>query len=212
MNCKHFDGRGFCYYQDSHTTKKYCDHECGYKTTKDRIICLVGESGSGKSTIAELLEEEGYNYIESYTTRPPRYEGERGHIFVDEKELYGDFFDQLINSKNVIAYTHYNNHHYWAEASQYRGKGTSIYIVDTKGVEKLRETIKDAEIVVIYLKADVGMRCVRMKEERSIVEACQRLEHDLKKFKIIQCDYVVDANGTIKETLELVKQVIGGLE
>ncbi len=47
----------------------------------DIIICLVGESGSGKSTIAELLEKEGYNYIKSYTTRKPRYKGERGHIF-----------------------------------------------------------------------------------------------------------------------------------
>lgn len=28
----------------------------------DKIICLVGESGSGKSTIAELLEKDGYNY------------------------------------------------------------------------------------------------------------------------------------------------------
>ena len=33
------------------------------ETMRDKIICLVGESGSGKSTIAELLEKEGYNYI-----------------------------------------------------------------------------------------------------------------------------------------------------
>jgi Guanylate kinase len=48
-----------------------------------KIICISGESGSGKTTIAELLEKRGYNYIESYTTRPMRFQDEEGHIFVN---------------------------------------------------------------------------------------------------------------------------------
>lgn len=52
------------------------------------IYLIVGPSGSGKTTIAnELKATYGYKAVESYTTRPPRYEGERGHIFVSDEEF-----------------------------------------------------------------------------------------------------------------------------
>ena len=47
------------------------------------IFLIVGPSGSGKSTIAEqLVETMNLKQIESYTTRKPRSQHERGHIFV----------------------------------------------------------------------------------------------------------------------------------
>ena len=51
------------------------------------LFLFVGKSASGKTTIANRLEEK-YNHIQvqSYTTRPPRYEGEVGHIFVTDDE------------------------------------------------------------------------------------------------------------------------------
>jgi guanylate kinase len=52
------------------------------------LFLLVGRSASGKSTVANMLEEQhGYKQVSSYTTRPPRYEGEVGHIFVNENEF-----------------------------------------------------------------------------------------------------------------------------
>lgn len=207
----------------------------------DKIICLVGESGSGKSTLAELLEKEGYNYIESYTTRKPRYKGERGHTFVDVKDY------EFIRERNCqfrifkceksiedfhitlpldyIAYTFYNGEHYFATREQYKGKGTSVYIIDPSGIKDLKENVTDAEIVVIYLKADEKERILRMisrAENRifndDISNICKdylkeindRLKHDEKAFKIIQCDYVVDANRSIEEVLKDVKEIIEG--
>lgn len=171
---------------------------------KDTIICLAGESGSGKTTIAELLENEGYNYIESYTTRPPRFQGERGHVFVEEMVFKQD----IVRNANTIAYTFFNNHHYWAIRDQYQGKGTSVYIIDVPGIQTLKEKVKDATIVVIYLKVDKENRYNRMILERGIYEAKERIDHDHNNFKVIDCDYVVDANGTIEETLDLIKQVL----
>ncbi|APM40118.1 AAA family ATPase [Clostridium kluyveri] len=178
----------------------------------DKIVCLVGESGSGKSTIAELLEKEEYNYIQSYTTRKPRFEGEKGHIFIGDANI--SYINEAI-SKNelisdVIAYTFFNGNHYWATKEQYQGKGISVYVIDPSGVKYLKEKVTDAETVVIYLKCDREVRLLRMLKERDPETVRDRLKNDKEVFKIIQCDYVVDSNRKVEEILEDVKSIIGG--
>ena len=57
------------------------------------LYLWVGQSGSGKTTVVNYLEEVySYKSLQSYTTRPQRYEGETGHIFVTDPE-----FDELKN-------------------------------------------------------------------------------------------------------------------
>ena len=52
------------------------------------ILLIVGASGTGKTTVANTLSKMfGMKQIQSYTTRPPRYEGEKGHIFVTDEEF-----------------------------------------------------------------------------------------------------------------------------
>ena len=52
------------------------------------LFLFVGKSASGKTTVANMLEEKhGHVQVQSYTTRPPRYEGEVGHIFVNDKVI-----------------------------------------------------------------------------------------------------------------------------
>ncbi len=161
----------------------------------DKIICIVGESGSGKSTIAERLEKEGYNYIQSYTTRKKRYDGEKGHIFVDTA-TYHEFASR---EDEVIAYTYFNSNHYWATREQYRNKGVSIYVIDPIGVDKIKKEIEDAKIIVLYIKTDKDIRidrmCLRKHNRLNVVDEdiLQRVEHDSRVFNIIKCDYVIDA-------------------
>jgi guanylate kinase len=188
----------------------------------DKIIALVGESGSGKTTIAKELEKRGYNVIKSYTTRPPREPGEWGHTFVDRGN-YGLDSGIFLNSFTyyhpckIIACTFYNGYHYWATTWQYQGKGTSIYVVDPAGVKDLKNNIKDAEILVIYLKADQETRYARMlkrgtnsiKSRLEIVkDARQRLEHDESVFTCFSANYVIDANRGIEDVLEDIEGVI----
>jgi guanylate kinase len=180
----------------------------------DRIICLVGESGSGKSTIAEELSKKDYNYIQSYTTRKQRYEGEKGHIFVDY-EMYIESTITVEDKANIIAYTYFDGNHYWASREQYRNRGNSIYIVDPVGVRELKEEVKDAEIITIYLNADEQIRynrmCKRKYGEENIYDEAiySRIKHDKKAFKIIQCDYVVDSNRSLEEVLSDIENIIG---
>ena len=78
---------------------------------KHRIVLLVGPSGSGKTAIANYLHDTyGWNTVQSYTTRPPRYDGEEGHTFVTDEE-----FDKLTD---MIAYTEFDGHRYCATADQ----------------------------------------------------------------------------------------------
>ena len=86
------------------------------------IYLIIGKSGAGKTTIADILETKYHlKQIQSYTTRPPRYDGERGHIFVTKK----DFTNEMIS--NCVAFTTYLDNYYWCTStSGFKSSMTSI--------------------------------------------------------------------------------------
>jgi guanylate kinase len=171
----------------------------------DRIICLIGESGSGKSSIAKYLEDEGYNYIKSYTTRPKRNLEEEGHIFVNESFL------KKLKKQEIIAYAEFDNYKYWSTTQQYKQKGTSIYVIEPKGAVELKNSLSDCEVVIIYLKVDREERIRRMKSDRGAIMAERRIKHDAESgiFNFIKCDYVVDGNRDMLEVICDIRSVCG---
>ena len=118
------------------------------------LYLLVGKSASGKTTIANILEKKcGDRQVQSYTTRPPRYDGEIGHIFVNDTE-----FDHL---GEMVAYTEYNGFRYGTTSEQL--DQCNIYVVDVPGVETLLERYRaERPIVVMYFNANVRTRIDRM--------------------------------------------------
>ena len=120
------------------------------------LYLIVAQSGTGKTTLADMLEEKcGLKQVASYSTRKPRYEGEKGHTFISEEE-----FDAL---EDVVAFTVYNNHKYCATAKQL--DEVDVYVVDIPGVETLLAKYKsDRKIIILYLSADIKTKIKRMKE------------------------------------------------
>lgn len=118
------------------------------------LFLFVGKSASGKTTIANMLEENGYSQIASYTTRPPRYEDEKEHTFISEEE-----YDKL---ENIMAETHYNGYRYCTTLEQI--KDADIYVVDPPGVSTLIDNYDKVGrfIYVIYFNASVYNRVQRM--------------------------------------------------
>lgn len=138
----------------------------------NRLFLFVGKSASGKTTIANLLEGRyGLKQVSSYTTRKPRYNGEIGHIFIDESE-----FDEL---GSLAAYTIYNGYRYGTTFKQL--DECSIYVIDIPGVESLLENMREYNrpITIIYFDAAVSTRIDRMVDRgASDMEIVSRLYHD----------------------------------
>lgn len=120
---------------------------------------FVGPSASGKTSIADALEKplyawhKPYRQVQSYTTRPSRYDGEIGHIFIAD-----DTFDQL---ENIVAYTEYNGYRYGTTKEQL--DQVDIYVVDIPGVQTLLENYDSNRTIYIwYFDASVKTRIERM--------------------------------------------------
>lgn len=184
-------------------------------TKSDCIICIIGKSGSGKSAIAEHYRLKGFNVIDSYTDRPKRYENETGHVFINTSEVEG-------YRKDMIAYTFFDNHHYFATRSQYREKGITFYVIDPAGVKELEDVIDDAKLLFIYINADEGKRRERMLKrlingrgnvDNNSIKAFEeqvetRMHFDEKAFEVVKCSYVVDNNGKLQDTINKVDFIL----
>lgn len=137
------------------------------------LFLFVGKSASGKTTIANMLEVDGYKQVQSYTTRAPRYEGEPGHIFITEEE-----YQQL---DNIVASTLYNGYHYCTTMEQIQN--SDIYVVDVPGIETLLTHYDELNrpIYVFYFEASVRNRILRMLDRHdSDTAIVSRLLNDEK--------------------------------
>jgi guanylate kinase len=136
------------------------------------LYLFVGPSGSGKTTIVDELEcKYRYKCLQSYTTRPQRYENEYGHIFISDDE-----FDNL---ENIVAYTEYHGHRYCATEELLNN--SDMYVVDCDGVETLLNKYSNTErlICVFYFDTTVSTRIARMLDRGdSDMQIVSRLYND----------------------------------
>lgn len=158
------------------------------------MIFLIGASGSGKTTLQRELERRGWKAVVSYTTRPKRYEGEGGHIFVDKY------------SGDGVAYSKFNGYEYWCTQEQL--DECDVYVVDWNGIDILKE--KGVEGVVVYIDVSEEERRRRMKlrgDSDEMIES--RIENDRKMFpeeRKMEADVVLE-----DMTLEDMEAIIDGL-
>ena len=175
------------------------------------LFLFVGKSASGKTSIANMLESDGYTQVSSYTTRLPRYEGEVGHTFITEEE-----YSHL---ENIVASTLYNGYHYCTTLDQI--KDTDIYVIDVPGVQTLIDNYDklNRDIYILYFNASVINRIRRMIDRHdSDTRIVSRLlvDEDFDWWnKIIRLDtnkfslYQIDANKDLNEVYNVVKEFIG---
>lgn len=179
----------------------------------DPLFLFVGPSGSGKTTaVEELAKSCGYLTVQSYTTRPRRYENETGHTFITDAQ-----FDEL---ENIVAYTVYNNYKYCTTKDQL--DLISTYVVDITGVETLLQNYHtDRPIVIFYFDSTVTTRINRMLDRHDSDTAIvgrlhndeafdwyDRLNHIVWHYANIKHKNVelhkIDANKNKEEVLEMV--------
>ena len=186
------------------------------------LYLFVGPSGSGKTTIVDELEcKYRYKCLQSYTTRPQRYENEYGHIFISDEE-----FDNL---ENIVAYTEYHGNRYCATEKLLND--ADLYVVDYDGVETLLNKYSNTErfICVFYFDTTVSVRISRMLDRGdSDTQIVSRLHNDEQfdwhdKLNKLVWDYSklhnrnvelykINANNNKENVLELVLYFMNKVE
>lgn len=188
---------------------------------KNKIILILGESATGKTTVIEEIEKRyGYKSIQSYTTRPKRYEGETGHIFVDRGDyMFCDNGHKVIimqkeNDTNIkvqeIAYTYFNGNHYWADMNQVEDVDTWFYIVDKAGIDYMKSVAEDKiDFITIYITTPLLTRVKRILKRDKLKKGISRLWNDFKMFKGLEYDYKVinkDLEKSVEEVYKISKE------
>ena len=174
------------------------------------LFCILGASASGKSTLVQKLEIElNMKQIASYTTRPPRYEGE---AFVTEEE-----FQSL---SDIVAYNYYLDNHYGVTSQQIDDEAHDLYVVDQTGLNELKEKYKgDRKIYSVYIDCLPLNRYDRLFDryfkmyQNSLVatnRAMKRIKQDEIEFENcnLVVDYVIANNDNIETAYEELKNYI----
>lgn len=170
----------------------------------NRIYCIVGPSGCGKTTIAEGLQKKyGYKVVESYTTRPPRYEGETGHMFVTPDEFHA--------LGKMCAYTQFCGYEYGVTNNLIAQ--SDLYVIDPAGVAFFKqEYTGDKQIVAIGITASEETRKVRMqKRGDDDAHVQQRILNDRAAFDRFEdaMDFVIHTDRLeVEDVMEAVHNII----
>lgn len=177
------------------------------------LFCILGASASGKSTLVQKLEIElNMKQIASYTTRPPRYDGEAGHTFVTEEEFQ--------NLNDIVAYNYYLNNHYGVTSQQIDDEAHDLYVVDQTGLNELKEKYKgDRKIYSVYIDCLPINRYDRLFDryfkmyQNSLVatnRAMERIKQDEIEFENcnLVVDYVITNNDNIETAYDKLKNYI----
>lgn len=143
----------------------------------NNLYLIIGPSGSGKTELANGLAKKYYlTPVESYTTRPPRYPDELGHIFVTEEH-----FNAL---GEMCAYTEYNGHQYGVTKNIL--DASDIYVIDTDGACYLFDRYSGKHLYYIWLDTSPQVCYERMisrgDEETAAVDRVKERSANLLLF------------------------------
>lgn len=180
------------------------------KSSFDGLILLLGVSGSGKSTVAaELSKRFGLRQVASYTTRPPRFDGEPGHTFID----YEDYLHMMMEHQ-FVACTEINGFFYGVDKKLL--DDAQIYVIDPDGAEVLlKRYATDKKVYYIYLSVSDEQRLERLSERGTPADVVLRREADDRI--AAKAHYVGDkydfrtyiVNDDLEETIDKIVEITG---
>lgn len=143
---------------------------------KHRRIVLVGRAASGKDFLRKKLEDSGYVYGVSYTTRPPR-EGE-----IDGKDyrfLSPEKFQEMVDRNQFYEHVGFNGWRYGTSREQFYRD--DVFIMTPHGLSRVHPSDRK-DSLVIFLDMPLEIRRERLSQRSDADRVERRLEADDKDF------------------------------
>lgn len=140
-------------------------------------VVLVGKAASGKDHARKMLEESGYKYEVSYTTRPPRT-GE-----VDGKDYHfvtRQYFEWMIREDEFYEYVEFNGWLYGTAKKQMQGD-QRVFIMTPSGLAHMTPDDRQ-QSYVIYFDIPIDIRRERLQQRSDADTVDRRIEADEKDF------------------------------
>lgn len=177
---------------------------------RPKIIVFLGYSCSGKDKCLQILNEYSrYPIVVSTTSRPIR-DGEVNGVnyhFVSKKK-----FQQMIVENQLLEYREYhtlvNNKPdvwYYGVNKNELGKGYRLAVLDSRGLEKIKEFYGEENVLSIWVDCPTNLRKQRNinRGDYDEVEFQRRDKADKKSFKKYkkQCDCVLYNDHFSESTL-----------
>lgn len=141
-------------------------------------LIIVGKGGSGKDHLRKILQDRGFKYCVSHTTRPPR-EGEvngKDYHFISVDAANHEF----IRTGNFYEYVIFNGWIYCTSLSEFNS--SNLFIMTPSGLLSMKPQDRK-ESIVLYLDIDEQTRRSRLSKRNDADKLERRLEADYEDFK-----------------------------
>lgn len=141
-------------------------------------IILVGRAASGKDYIRKKLEDRGFKYAVSYTTRPPRA-GEvdgKDYIFISEEVA-----QKMIQNDEFYEYVEFNGWLYGTSREQF--ETDDVFIMTPTGLSHIDEVSRKQSFVIFIDIAEDVRRQRMLARDMPGDSVERRLEADRLDFE-----------------------------
>jgi guanylate kinase len=142
-------------------------------------LIIAGPAASGKNFLRKKLEERGFQFDVSYTTRSKRPEEKEG---IDYKFISNEVFAFMTQIGSFYEHVLHNGYGYGTGLKEW--ETSDCFIMETDGIKHIDPKSRK-KTFIIYLNPPVKIRKERMKNERGWTdeEIDKRIKADRKKFK-----------------------------
>jgi guanylate kinase len=164
---------------------------------KKRLI-LVGKGGSGKDHLRKMLEEKGFKYCVSHTTRPIRDGEENGkdYWYINSSEL-PEMADKFYEG------VYFNDWFYGTSLEEFNS--SNLFIMTPKGISKVKPEDRE-ESVILYINIEEETRRKRLESRRDADTVNRRLEADFQDFYDFT-DYDLETTNPTFEVDEILSKI-----
>ena len=170
------------------------------------MLVIMGRSNTGKSEIAKAIQQQHFNKITTFTSRPPRIGEVDGvdYFFIPKSEFIRKINEGFFAEWEKFS-TEFGDWYYGSSKESYSGDG--VIILSPSGVKTVLEKLHNITVVLIDADDEV-IKTRQAARGDDPKERERRFVQDIIDFKGMEdyADFIIMNNGEF--TPEQIAQVI----